>query len=245
MNLRTIAIGAGLVIVAAIAAAALIGPRNSLSASDGSLPRIVTVSGTGEVKVRPDMATISSGVTSEGPTAQAALAKNNAAMKAVIEALKNSGVSEDDIQTSNFSVSPQYAPYQPGQTTAPRISFYQVSNQVTARVKKLEKLGSVLDSLVQAGSNQISGISFDINEQKPVLDEARKKAVSEAKAKAELYAEAAGASLGRVIQISESVSAMPMNVRFRAEMATADASVPIAAGQNTIAANITITYELQ
>jgi uncharacterized protein YggE len=245
MNLRTIAIGAGLVIVAAIAAAALIGPRNSLSASDGSLPRIVTVSGIGEVKVRPDMATISSGVTSEGPTAQAALAKNNAAMKAVIEALKNSGVSEDDIQTSNFSVSPQYAPYQPGQTTAPRISFYQVSNQVTARVKKLEKLGSVLDSLVQAGSNQISGISFDINEQKPVLDEARKKAVSEAKAKAELYAEAAGASLGRVIQISESVTAMPMNVRFRAEMATADASVPIAAGQNTIAANITITYELQ
>ena len=245
MNLRTIAIGAGLVVVAAIAAAALIGPRNSLSASDGSLPRIVTVSGIGEVKVRPDMATISSGVTSEGPTAQAALAKNNAAMKAVIEALKNSGVSEDDIQTSNFCVSPQYAPYQPGQTTAPRISFYQVSNQVTARVKKLEKLGSVLDSLVQAGSNQISGISFDINEQKPVLDEARKKAVSEAKAKAELYAEAAGASLGRVIQISESVTAMPMNVRFRAEMATADASVPIAAGQNTFAANITITYELQ
>ncbi len=245
MNLRTVAIGAGLVIVAAIAAATLIGPRQGVSASGETLPRIVTVSGAGEIKARPDMAAITSGVTSEAPTAQAALAKNNAAMTSVINALKNAGVSEDDIQTSNFSVSPQYPPYQPGQTTSPRISGYQVSNQVTARVKNLAKLGAILDALVQAGSNQISGISFDIDEPKKFLDEARKKAVADAHSKAELYATAAGVSLGRVVQIAESAAVVPQQVRFRMAEAAADTSVPIAAGQNTVAANITITYEIQ
>ena len=245
MNLRTIAIGAGLVIVAALAAAMLIGPRQGVSSSDDALPRIVTVSGLGEIKARPDMAAITSGVTSEAPTAQAALARNNAAMTAVIAALKNAGVSEDDIQTSNFSVSPQYPPYQPGQTTSPRISGYQVSNQVTARVKNLAKLGSILDALVQAGSNQISGISFDIDQPKPFLDDARKKAVADARSKAELYATAAGASLGRVIQISESAAVVPQPVRMRMAEISADASVPIAAGQNTVSASINITYEIQ
>ena len=245
MNLRTIAIGAALVIVAALAAAMLIGPRQGISSSDGALPRIVSVSGLGEVKARPDLAAITSGVTSEAPTAQAALARNNAAMTAVISTLKNAGVSEDDIQTSNFSVSPQYPPYQPGQTTSPRISGYQVSNQVTARVKNLAKLGAILDALVQAGSNQISGISFDIDQPKPFLDDARKKAVADARAKAELYAIAAGASLGRVIQISESAAVVPQPVRMRMAEASADASVPIAAGQNTVSASINITYEIQ
>ena len=245
MNLRTIAIGAALVIVAALAAAMLIGPRQGISSSDDGLPRIVTVSGLGEIKARPDMAAITSGVTSEAPTAQAALARNNAAMTAVISALKNAGVSQDDIQTSNFSVSPQYPPYQPGQTTSPRISGYQVSNQVTARVKNLDKLGSILDALVQAGSNQISGISFDIDQPKPFLDDARKKAVADAHSKAELYATAASVSLGRVIQISESAVVVPQPFRMRMAEASQDASVPIAAGQNTVSANINITYEIQ
>ena len=103
MNLRTIAIGAALVIVAALVAAMLIGPRQGISSSDDALPRIVSVSGLGEVKARPDMAAITSGVTSEAPTAQAALARNNAAMTAVISTLKNAGVSEDDIQKYGFS----------------------------------------------------------------------------------------------------------------------------------------------
>ncbi len=246
MNLRTVAIASGLVVVAALAAATLMGPRQAISASGDSLPRVVTVTGTGETRAHPDMATVTSGVTSDAATAQAALTRNNAAMTAVINALKAAGVAEDDIQTANFSVSPQYLPYQPGQTGAPRISSYQVSNQVSARVRKLDKLGNTLDALVQAGSNQISGVSFDLNEPKPFLDGARKKAVADARAKAELYAAAAGVSVGQVIQISESVSATPMFVEYRmAAAAPADAGVPIAAGQNTISANITVTYELR
>jgi hypothetical protein len=192
------------------------------------------------------MATISTGVVSEAATAKDALAKNNAAMAAVIATLKNASVAEDDIQTSNFSVQPKYPPYQPNQTAAPRIVGYTVSNQVTAAVKDLKKLGAVLDGLVQAGSNQINGISFDVAEPKPMLDEARKKAVADARAKAELYASAAGVSLGRVVQIAESASVMPPQPMYRMAMAPAAAeSVPIAAGQQTVAANVSVTFEIQ
>ena len=246
MNVRAIAAGSGLVIVAALAAAALLGPRTSMSAPDNALPRIISVSGLGEVKSRPDMASISTGVVSEAVSAKDALAKNNAAMSAVIAALKNAGVSEDDIQTSNFSVSPKYPPYQPNQTTQ-RIVGYTVSNQVTANVKNLKNLGPILDTLVQSGSNQINGISFGIDDPKKSLDEARKKAVADAHAKAELYAEAAGVSLGRPVQITESSTVSPPVPMYRmaVQANAAEASVPIAAGQQTVSANVSITYEIQ
>ena len=247
MDIRAVAIGSGLVVVAALAAAVLIGPRQGVSAEDGKLPRVISVSGLGEVKSRPDMATISTGVVTEGATAKEALAKNNAAMTEVIAALKKAGIADDDIQTSDFSVSPKYPPYQPNQTTAPRIVGYTVSNQVTAKVKDLQKLGPVLDTLVQAGSNQINGVMFGIDEPKAQLDDARKKAVTDARAKAELFADAAGVSLGKVIQISESSTLTPPVPMYRArEMAVAqDASVPIAAGQQVVTANVSITYEIQ
>ena len=244
--MRAVAGGAALVIVAAVAAAALIGPRQGISAPDADMPRVISVSGIGEVKTRPDMATVSTGVVTEAATAKDALAKNNAAMAAVIAALKNAGVAEDDIQTSNFAISPKYPPYQPNQTTAPRIVGYTVMNQVTAAVKNLKNLGSILDTLVQAGSNQINGISFDVDEPKPMLDDARKKAVADARAKAELYAAAAGVSLGRVVQISESSAVEPPQPMYRLARAPAAAeSVPIAAGQQTVTANVSIIYEIQ
>lgn len=246
MNIRAVAIGSALVVVAALAAATLIGPGTGISAPDGAPPRLISVSGLGEVKTRPDMATISSGVVSEAATAKEALAKNNAAMAAVIAALKNAGVAEDDIQTSDFSVSPKYPPYQPNQTTAPRIVGYTVSNQVTAKVKDLAKLGGILDTLVQSGSNQINGIAFGVDEPKAQLDEARKKAVADARARAELYAEAAGVSLGKVIQIAESTAVMPPVPMYRREAAmAADSSVPIAAGTQTVSATVSITFEIQ
>jgi uncharacterized protein YggE len=111
----------------------------------------------------------------------------------------------------------------------------------------LKNLGPILDTLVQSGSNQIGGITFGIDEPKKVLNEARKKAVADARAKAELYAEAAGVSLGRVVQISEQSAItppMPM-MRMAVETVAQDASVPIAAGQQTVSATVSITYEIQ
>lgn len=247
MNIRAVAAGSGLVVVAALAAAALIGPRYSMSAPDNAPPRLISVSGLGEVKTKPDMAIVTTGVMSEAPTAQDALSKNNTAMTAVLAALKAAGVADDDIQTSNFSVSPQYPPYQPGQTTAPRVSGYQVSNQVTARVKDLAKLGTTLDALVRAGSNQINGIAFDVDQPKAFLDDARKKAVADARSRAELYAAAAGVTLGRVVQISEGggVVMPPVPMMARGFIADKAESVPVAAGQQTLSASVSVTYEIQ
>jgi uncharacterized protein YggE len=245
MNIRNAAAGSGLVIAAAAAASLLVGPKQNVSASTDDLPRIVTVSGSGEMKVKPDMAVVTSGVTTEAATAKAALTKNNAAMAAVMKALKDAGIDEDDIQTSNFSVSPVYASPQPGHASSPQISSYQVSNQVTVRIRKLSGLGSTLDSLVQAGSNQVNGISFDVADPSSVTNEARRKAIADARAKAELYAGAAGASVGSVMQISEVSMSPVMPVRYRmAEVAT-DASVPMAPGMNTLTANVTVTFEMR
>lgn len=214
-----------------------------MSASDNEMPRVISVSGLGEVKSPPDMATISTGVVSEAASAKDALAKNNVAMAAVIAALKNAGVNEEDIQTSGFSVNPKYPPYQQG--VVQRIVGYTVSNTVTASVKNLKNLGPILDTLVQSGSNSINGISFDIDDPKKALNEARTKAVADARAKAELYANAAGVSLGHVVQISESSAVTPpMPMMVRAQAADA-ASVPIAAGQQTVSATVSIVYEIQ
>lgn len=245
MNIREVAIGSGMVIAAALAAAVLIGPRQGISSPPEQLPRIVTVSGLGEVKVRPDMANVSTGVTTDGPTARAALARNNTAMESVLKALKDAGVDSDDIQTSNFSVQPIYGAPQPGQVGAPKIVSYQVSNQVTAKVRNIGKLGATLDALVQAGSNQINSVSFDVNDPAAATNDARKKAIADARAKAELYAGAADASVGAVMQISE-VSVSPiMPVSYRMAEMSAASSVPISAGQSTLSATVTVTFELR
>jgi hypothetical protein len=243
MNNR-VRIMAGRIVLAS--AMTVTGAALPASAAADDVPHVVTVTGQGEVKVKPDMATITTGVTSEAPTAKAALAKNSSAMDSVLKALKAAGIDEDDIQTSDFSVSPVYAQVPQGQSGTPHIASYQVTNQVTARVKALSKLGTTLDALVQAGSNQISGVSFDLNDPKATLDEARRKAIRDAQDRASLYATAAGSSIGGVVQISETALHAPVFKAFSGREAMAyDGSVPIAAGQNTYSASITVTFELK
>jgi uncharacterized protein YggE len=245
MGVRPVLLGSSLVVIAAVTAASL-SALPAASAPDTAPPRTISVSGLGEVKGKPDMAVITSGVLTEAPTARDALTKNNSAMASIIDALKKAGIAEQDIQTSNFSVSPQYPPYQPNQKTAPRISGYQVSNQVTVRVKNLAKLGSILDTLVQVGANQINGISFDFDQPKARQNEARKLAVADARAKAELYAASARVTLGRVMQISETtVFNGPYPAVAMDRMVAQESAVPIAAGQQTLSANVSIVYEIQ
>src|SRR5471032_237716 len=162
--------------------------------------RTLTMSGQGEVRAAPDTVTLSAGVTGEAPTAAAALAANTARMQSVFAALKKLGVADKDMQTANFSVSPQMAniPNQP-----PRVTGYQVSNQLQVRLDDVAKLGPALDALVTAGANQMNGIDFAIQDPAPLLAQARADAVADARAKAETYARAAGVSLGPILSISE------------------------------------------
>lgn len=203
----------------------------------------ITVTGEGVVNAEPDMAVLRTGVVSRGPDAASALASNNTAMKRVIQVLKDHGVVDKDLQTSGFSVQPEFD-YK-GREKPPSIIGYRVSNAVTARVRDIATLGTVLDALVQAGSNQIASVNFTFKDASLVMDQARRNAFHNAKARAQLYAEAAGVKLGAVRRIVEGPVHMPVyraTQRLAAAESTAD--VPIAAGENEVRASVSVTFDI-
>jgi uncharacterized protein len=208
-------------------------------------PRLITVSGVGEANAVPDSAQLSAGVVTQGKTAAAALAANSRAMNDVFAALRKFGIPEKSIQTSNFNVSPQYTPYQQNATEPPRIVGYQVSNNVSVKVDDLGKLGPALDALVSSGANQVGGVSFTIRDPKPLLAEARAAAVKDAMDRAQTYAKAAGIELGAVASISEGGGEGPRPVFMAMARADAAPPPPIAAGEQTISANVTMSFEIR
>jgi hypothetical protein len=199
------------------------------------------MSGHGETHGQPDAAMLSAGVSVDAPSAAAALADANKNMQAVLAALKRLGVADKDIQTRNFSVHPQYANSN-GQ--APRVTGYQVTNQVEVRLEEIAKLGPALDALVTVGANQINGVNFSIHDPSALLAEARTEAVADARAKAETFVKAAGVTLGSILSITENGNGGPRPMVFAAPMARA-ASVPVALGEETIDADVTITWEIK
>ena len=215
------------------------------AAAQEEAPRRLVVTGTGEARARPDVAVISAGVVVQADTASAALAENSRAMNAVLEQLRAAGLAAEDVQTSQFSVTPLYErPAPERETTAPpRIVGYQVSNQVTARVRDIDRLGAVLDALVGAGATNIDGPSFEIADPEQLLGEARDEAVADALAKARRYAAAAGVELGEILAIEEGGAYAPPRPMMRAEAMAAD--VPIAPGQSELAASVTMTFAIE
>ncbi len=214
--------------------------------------RTITVSGTGKVSAAPDTADINIGVITNASSAKDALAANNEAMSEIHRVLKERGIAAKDIQTINLSIAPQYS--QPGQPRpgqrptefVPRIVGYQVNNSVQITARDLDKLGQVLDAVVQAGSNQMNGISFRIAEPEKLLDVARKQAMSDARRKAELLAGEAGVVVGLPISIQDAVGAFPPpRPMFGRAMAMEAAAVPIAAGEQELSVSVTIVYELK
>jgi uncharacterized protein YggE len=208
-------------------------------------PRRLVVTGTGEASARPDVAVISAGVVVQADTASAALAENTRAMNAVLEQLRAAGLAQEDIQTSQFSVIPLYEsnPPDPQRTEPPGIVGYQVSNQVTARVRDIDRLGVTLDALVGAGANSIDNLYFDVADPDQLLGEARDAAIADALAKARRYATAASVELGEIVAIEEGGSFPLPRPMMRAEaMASA---VPIAPGQTELSASVTITFALK
>lgn len=206
----------------------------------------ITVVGTGEVQAKPDTAQINVGVMTEGATAAEAVRGNNEAMAQLLETLKQQGIEERHIQTSGFNVSPKYQ-YRRDDGRPPEIVGYTVSNQVQVTVRDLLSLGTVLDKVVQAGANQIHGISFSVHNPQQQMDEARRKAVAEARRKAKLYADAAGVKLGKPLMIEEVQPSGGPEPLYRPRMAAAEMAqaVPIATGEQTISAVITVTYALE
>ncbi|MGH6898916.1 MAG: SIMPL domain-containing protein [Geminicoccaceae bacterium] len=215
------------------------------AAADEAAPRRIVVNGTGEASARPDVAVIAAGVVVQADTASAALADNTRAMNAVLEQLSAAGLAAEDVQTSQFSVTPLYEQRRPDPDTVepPRIVGYQVSNQVTAQVRDLDRLGAILDALVRAGANSINGPWFEIADPKQLQGAARDAAVADAVARAERYAAAAGVRLGEIISIEEGGSYAPPRPMMRAEAMAAD--VPIAPGQTEVSASVTMVFAIE
>jgi uncharacterized protein YggE len=201
----------------------------------------IRVSGTGEIAAPPDTGHLSAGVSTEAPTAAEAVRANGEAMTRVLAALDAAGIPKQDVQTSGFSVFPVYAE-STGPRAQPRIAGHRVSNQVTVRVAGVEKVGGVLDQLVASGANEVGGVSFSIGDPAPLLDEARKRALADARRKAEVYAATAGARLGRLLAIDETGGGGPGPM----PMARMEASaVPIAPGQVQLAITMIATYAIE
>jgi len=203
-------------------------------------PPAISVTGEATVSVPPDQAQIDAGVTSDAKTAREASEANNAAMGKVLLALKGAGIEEKDTQTSRLSLQPQYAPNRTG--TSP-ITGYRASNRVTIRLRDVTKVANVIDVLVGAGANDIGGINFTVSQPSKHLDEAREKAVADARRKAEIFAKAAGVTLGEPLSISEEGAPAPM---FRGKLAAPMAAgAPVAQGEETLSVSVNVSWAIK
>jgi hypothetical protein len=205
-------------------------------------PAVISVSGEADISVPPDQAQIDAGVTSDGKTARDASEANNAAMGKVLLALKGAGIAEKDYQTSQLSLQPQYAPNRV--SAPPAIVGYRASNRVTIKLRDVTKVASAIDTLVGAGANEIDGINFMVSQASKLLDQAREQAIADARRKAEIYAKAAGVTLGAPISISEEGSPGP--VLYRAKLASPmAAAAPVAQGEETLAITVNVSWAIK
>lgn len=228
--------GPGPWIAVALACAMLAAP----SAWAQTPPPAISVVGEASVSVPPDLAKIDAGVTSDGKTAREASETNNVAMGKVLMALKSAGIAEKDIQTSRLSLQPQYAPNRPGPAA---IIGYQASNHVSISLREVGKVANVIDTLVGAGANQIGGVNFMVASASKLLDDARGKALADARRKAEIYAAAAGVTLGAPLSISEETGSAP--VPYRRMTAGFAAAPPVAQGEETLSVSVSVSWAIK
>ena len=207
-------------------------------------PPTISVTGEASVSVAPDLAEVDGGVTTQAKTAREASEANNKAMAAVLAALKGAGIAEADIRTSRLSLQPQVSPMRAGADT-PTIVGYRASNRVTIRVHDIGKVAETFDALLAAGANDIGGINFLVSNASKWLDEARPKAIADARRKAEIYAKAAGVSVGAPFSISEEGSTGPIAPRGFVAGHAAAAATPIAAGDETLTVTVSVAYEIK
>jgi uncharacterized protein YggE len=199
----------------------------------------------GSVTRAPDVALISAGVVTQAATAAAAMSDNASRMAATVGALKRAGVADKDIQTSSISLSPQY---RYAENRPPVITGYQAANQVNIRFREIKRAGGILDALVAVGANQINGPNLMVDEPEDALDEARTVAIAKARARAELYAKAAGLRVKRILSISESGGyappppPMPM-MQARMEKSAADTSIE--PGEQRLSVAVSVSFELE
>jgi uncharacterized protein len=239
----TIGVVAAVLVLAVLAGlVGLLYARPATAQTSAGVPgmRQVSVVGHGEVKGAPDTATVQIGVETEAATAKDALAQNSAQAQAVQEKLTKLGVDAKDIQTSNFSINPTYG------SDGRQVTGYHVSNMVTVKIRQLDQAGTLLDQVVQAGANSVYGVSFSVENPEALLDQARKAAIENARARATQLAGASGAAIGDVLVISENVAPQPIPMPLaRAEAAGAAQAAPVQPGEQSFSVDVQVTFGLK
>ncbi len=215
--------------------------------------RTIRVSGVGEVRVQPDLATVQFGVETTGATAQEAGQANATAMDRVIRALTEAGISRDDIRTSGYSLFPEYAqqqqPRPAGEPETPRIVGYRAINQVSVRTTDLDGVGRLIDVGLEAGANRMHGVSFEVVDGEAAQAEALRRAVEAARSSAQTMADALGVGLGPVLDATTSSDPVRPVYRMAAESRAMDAfgaaPTPIEAGEQTVMATAALVFQIQ
>lgn len=233
-------------LIAALAAALMSLPVSAYAQTQPQSPRII-VTGEGESTLKPDLALLSLSVMREAATAREAMTANNDAMAAVIAAMKESGIADRDLQTAGIQIAPRYNyTNKPDGSQEAQLVAYQVTNTISVRVRDLAKTGEVIDKSVTLGVNQGGSVSFANDNPEPAVTEARKKAVANAMEKAKTLAGAAGVSLGKVIEMSEtSYGQQPMPIEAKAFARDAAGAAPVEAGENAYRVQVNMTFELK
>ncbi len=202
----------------------------------------ITLMGRGSIERPPDVAMINVGVQVEAKTAAEAMAQQATNMNGVFAAVKAAGIADRDMQTGSMSLNPVY---EYPNNARPRLTGYQASNSITIKVRKLDTLGKTLDAVVKGGGNTINGISFSVDRPDKFQNDARVEAIKDAAAKAEIYAQAVGYKVKRIVTISEQefYPQPPMPVMMRMQDMAAEAT-PIAAGEVSLVQTVNVVFEL-
>jgi hypothetical protein len=231
-------------------------PAAAVTAAEGDEPAepAVVVSGQGVVRSAPDEATVRLGVTAQETKADAAQEQVNRVANAILEGVRDLGIGDDAVQTSQLTLHPVYADAQPrrvpGQSDdgEPRIVGYRASNVVSVRLTDLAKIGPVIDAGIASGANQVQGVDFQLRDDAVQRRQALAAAVKEAHAKAETIAAALGRELGPVQRVEEGGVSIQTPRFERAAMsfrADASASTPVSAGEVEVNASVTVVYRLR
>jgi uncharacterized protein len=224
----------------ALALCALLGVA---AAEDKPPARFVRVVGTSEVKVVPDRAVIEVGVEKQDPSASVAKRAEDAASRRILETLRSNGIDEKDIQTTFLSLQPQSY-----MRKGARVSYFVAAQTMTITVRDLAKLDALLEALVKAGSNRIDSIRYETSDLRKYRDQARDVAVRAAREKAEALAKALGQDIGKAQSIEEVPESENAYLMANISLGIADRArsegPSIAAGQKTVSASVTVSFEL-
>ena len=205
--------------------------------------RMITTMGRGVVEAVPDMASIDVGVTHQAETADAALARTSEAVADVIARLTDAGIAPRDMQTQGLSLQPVWNRQSPGADLPREITGFVARNTLSVRVRDLGILGEILDAVVRDGANTFNGLQFGLQDPSAAIGQARAEAVNDAMTKAQQLADAAGVTLGPVQTLSEGGGApRPMMMEMASARMAAD--VPVAAGEVTLSAQVSMTFSI-